>query len=178
MCELVVLDEDKKQIKNSDLETEKQKQRLAFDLRNISIIDKFEENLKKIDSFQKIICNQEIESISSLITSLSKKNNNLDDNKLIECKNQLTSLLKSDEAHAHHDHNQKHSTCVSCSVPDETLNNNLSKSTQEKTIPAYKHTAKSILDRLDHLKKHNNFKQLIEVSKHVIRMMMNLRIII
>lgn len=39
-------------------------------------MSKFEENLKKIDSFQSIIYSQDLESISSLISSITKQNCN------------------------------------------------------------------------------------------------------
>ena len=69
LCELVVIDEANK-LKKLEFE---EKQQNALHADNGGAMSKFEENLKKIDSFQKIIYSQDLASISSLITSITKK---------------------------------------------------------------------------------------------------------
>ena len=72
LCELVVIDEANK-LKKLEFE-EKQQNALHADTELCGgAMSKFEENLKKIDSFQKIIYSQDLASISSLITSITKK---------------------------------------------------------------------------------------------------------
>lgn len=88
-CDLVVLDEAKKLAKlesNTTAETDNKvpgdkdaaRRRMTTDTscldKDYLAMSKFEENLKKIDSFQSVIYSQDLESISSLISSITKQN--------------------------------------------------------------------------------------------------------
>ncbi len=98
-------------------------------------MSKFEENLKKIDSFQKIIYSQDLASISSLISSITK---------------QTPTVCPATSSRAL-------AECSSCSSGAHQ-----EQQSQEKSVA--KTTAKSILDRLDSLKEQKKFKFLMSQS--------------
>jgi hypothetical protein len=85
-CDLVVFDETKKLAKLEQADcvdqlTEKKSEKASAAATEAATaldkdyleMGKFEANLKKIDSFQNIIYNQDLESISSLISSITKQ---------------------------------------------------------------------------------------------------------